>query len=622
MATTASVMDLVASLHATAACTPHNTAFTFEGRATDFATFNRRTDQVAAALHADSIVPGDRIAYVGKNSDVFFEMIYGAMKIGAVVAPVNWRLAPPEIAIIIEDSQARLVLAGPEFTAIVDGVLPGLSIAPIKLAAEAAPPGWLAFEAWLNARAAAPPLHAIAPDDVAVQLYTSGTTGRPKGVMLMHRNFMGTIAANESAALSWNQWRAGDVALQAMPVSHISGTGWGFICVYHGAACHIQRQFDLEQTFDMIDRYRISKIFLVPAALQFLVRHPRAATTDFSCIREMGYGASPIPLPLLREAIATMGCGFVQFYGMTETTGTIVALPPEDHVPEGSPRMRAAGKPLPWVEIRVLDASGQAVPPGTVGEIVTRSGANMLGYWNRPEETAKTIRDGWLHTGDAGFMDEDGYLFIHDRVKDMIISGGENVYPAEVESALAEHPAISEGSGDRRAGREMGRGGEGGGGAAARDGFGRSGVDRLEPGADRGVQGAEERGFCRRAAKERVGEIAEAGVAGALLGGSGAPGELKAGGSAPGPRWGPGPQTPFYGRRPEAGVGTRASLYVTRSHVVATRRGCHKHRQCVSSTISPCPPTPAKSASCWPSGGSPSSSSSKNPGIAGPNTWP
>ena len=448
MLVSAPAADLVASLRASVASKPGNTAFTFEGRTTDFAEFDRRTDRVAAALHAEGIKHSDRIAYVGKNSDIYFEMVYGAMKIGAVMVPVNWRLATPEIAVIIEDSQARLVLVGPEFVDAAAEIIAGLRqagvAAPRMLVAEGVAAGCTDFAAWRDAYAPAPPPHTISPDDVAVQLYTSGTTGRPKGVMLMHRNFTHSIAANETAGLSWNRWGPADNAIQAMPVSHISGTGWGFLCVHHGAACHIQRQFDLEQTFDMIDKYRINKIFLVPAALQFLVRHPRAARTDFGCIREMGYGASPIPLALLREAIAVMGCGFVQFYGMTETTGTIVALPPEDHLPEGSPRMRAAGKPLPWVEIRVVDSGGQEVPHGTVGEIVTRSGANMLGYWNRPEETAKTIRDGWLYTGDAGFMDADGYVFIHDRVKDMIISGGENVYPAEVESALADHPAISD----------------------------------------------------------------------------------------------------------------------------------------------------------------------------------
>ncbi len=438
------IENLVQSLRASVAAAPDKTAFSFEGRKTDFATFERHTGQVAAALHAAGIAPGERIAYIGKNTDVFFEALYGAMKAGVVVVPVNWRLAGPEIAVIVEDAQARLILVGPEFFDLTLEILPQMPRVEIILAAEGGHGVWPSFAAWRDAPNPAPPPHAVHGNDIAIQLYTSGTTGRPKGVMLAHRNFTSGIAANAQAELAWNRWQPGDSAVQAMPVSHISGAGWGIIAVHYGATCHIQRQFDLDQTFDLIVGDRISKIFLVPAALQFLVRHPRAAATDFSCIREMGYGASPIPLALLRECMNVMGCGFVQFYGMTETTGTIVALPPEDHTPEGSPRMRAAGKPLPWVEVRIVDGEGREVPRGEVGEITTRSGANMVGYWNRPEETAKTIRDGWLHTGDAGFMDDDGYVFIHDRVKDMIISGGENVYPAEVESALHEHPAIAE----------------------------------------------------------------------------------------------------------------------------------------------------------------------------------
>jgi fatty-acyl-CoA synthase len=367
------------------------------------------------------------------------------MQAGVVMVPVNWRLAGPEIAVIVADSEARLILVGPEFAATVETELPAMPRVATIIAAEGNHPTWPDFAAWRDAQSpGAAPEIPLSPHDCAVQLYTSGTTGRPKGVMLSHHNFVHSIHANAQSPAAWTQWKDGDSAIQAMPVSHISGTGWGIITVHFGATCHIQRQFDIDMTIDMILNDRINKIFLVPAAMQFLVRHPRAKGADFSCIREMGYGASPIPLALLRECMDVLGCGFVQFYGMTETTGTIVALPPEDHLPQGSPRMRAAGKPLPWVEIRVVDAEGRDVPTGQVGEIVTRSPANMLGYWNRPEETARTIRDGWLHTGDAGYLDDDGYVFIHDRVKDMIISGGENVYPAEVESALSDHPAIAE----------------------------------------------------------------------------------------------------------------------------------------------------------------------------------
>jgi fatty-acyl-CoA synthase len=183
---------------------------------------------------------------------------------------------------------------------------------------------------------------------------------------------------------------------------------------------------------------------MVPAAMQFVVRQPRARQVDFSRLKYMLYGASPIPAALLKECIDVFKCGFVQLYGMTETTGTIVALPPEDHV-EGLERMRSAGKPLPGIEIAILDPNGAALPPREVGEIATRSGSNMIGYWNLPEATQRTLdSDGWLRTGDAGYMDEDGYVYIHDRIKDMIISGGENIYPAEVESALCDHPDVAE----------------------------------------------------------------------------------------------------------------------------------------------------------------------------------
>ena len=210
--------------------------------------------------------------------------------------------------------------------------------------------------------------------------------------------------------------------------------------LYHGARGVIAREFDPTKILDFFERSGITKLFMVPAAMQFVVRQPRAREVDFSRLKYMLYGASPIPAALLKECIAVFKCGFVQMYGMTETTGTIVALPPEDHI-EGLDRMRSAGKALPGVELAILDADGKRLPPGEVGEIATRSGSNMAGYWKLPEATARTLdRDNWLRTGDAGYLDSDGYLYIHDRIKDMIISGGENIYPAEVESAICDHP--------------------------------------------------------------------------------------------------------------------------------------------------------------------------------------
>jgi acyl-CoA synthetase (AMP-forming)/AMP-acid ligase II len=204
-------------------------------------------------------------------------------------------------------------------------------------------------------------------------------------------------------------------------------------------------EFTPGAVFDAVELGGVTRFFMVPAALHLLLLHPRCKTVDFSRLKYIIYGASPIPLDLLRECISMFGAQFLQAYGMTETTGTIVMLPPEDHDPNGNVRMRSAGKALPGVELKIVDADGSEMPVGEVGELITRSSNNMAGYWNLPEASAKTITpDGWVYTGDAGYLDADGYLFIHDRVKDMIITGGENVYPAEVESAIYGHPAVQE----------------------------------------------------------------------------------------------------------------------------------------------------------------------------------
>jgi acyl-CoA synthetase (AMP-forming)/AMP-acid ligase II len=421
-------------------------AFEFEGHKTSFAEFDVRTNRVANALKALGVKPGERIAYLGKNSDAYFELLLGAMKAGVVMAPVNWRLAGPEIAFIVSDCKAPVLFVGPEFVEQVASIKAKLSDVRTLIATEgSAPPGWLGYAAWRDAQSGDDPNVAISPRDIAIQLYTSGTTGKPKGAMLSHANFLNLVqTGTEAEKPDWNKWTGDDVSLVAMPIFHIGGSGWGVMGLYHGAKGVIAREFDPTKVLDFFEQSGITKLFMVPAAMQFVVRQPRAREVDFSRLKYMLYGASPIPAALLKECIDVFGCGFVQMYGMTETTGTIVALPPEDHV-EGLERMRSAGKAMPGVELAILDGDGNRLPPGEVGEIATRSGSNMAGYWNLPEATAKTLgSDGWLRTGDAGYMDKDGYLYIHDRIKDMIISGGENIYPAEVESAICDHPDVAE----------------------------------------------------------------------------------------------------------------------------------------------------------------------------------
>jgi len=420
-------------------------AFEFEDRLTSFADFERKTNQVANALHALGIAPRERIAYLGKNSDVYFELLIGAMKANLVMAPVNWRLAGPEVAFVIEDCKAPALFVGPEFISLIRNIRAQLPSVRHIITTEGGASEWRDFAAWRNGQSGDDPRVEIGPQDVALQLYTSGTTGRPKGAMLSHANFLNLLnSGNAEERPDWNKWTSDDVSLIAMPIFHIGGSGWGLLGLYHGAKGVIAREFDPTRILDYFEQSGITKLFMVPAAMQFVVRLPRARQVDFSKLKYMLYGASPIPAALLKECIDVFKCGFVQLYGMTETTGTIVALPPEDHI-EGLERMRSAGKPLPGVEVAILDPSGNRLPPRAVGEIATRSGSNMVGYWNLPDATARTLpQDGWLRTGDAGYMDEDGYVYIHDRIKDMIISGGENIYPAEVESALCDHPDVAE----------------------------------------------------------------------------------------------------------------------------------------------------------------------------------
>ena len=421
---------------------PTATAFAFEGRSTSYAELDAHASQVARALRAVGVGHGDRIAFVGKNCDHYFELLMGAAKAGAVMVPIGWRLAPAEMAFIAHNAEAKLLFVGPDVAATV-AATPELAELPV-IALE--PHGnWPTYEAWRDAQPAEDPNYPVDPFDVVVQLYTSGTTGKPKGAMLTHHNLLASRKLAARQPMPWNEWGPDDVSLVAMPIAHIGGTGWGLVGLVNGAKGVIAREFDPFKVLDFIEKDRISKMFMVPAALQIVVRQPRARQVDYSRLKYILYGASPIPLDLLRECIEVFGCGFCQQYGMTETTGTIVYLPPEDHDPAGNQRMRSAGLPLPGVEIRILDEEGNPLPPNTVGEVATRSHSNMRGYWKLDEATAATLdSEGWLRTGDAGYLDEDGYLYIHDRVKDMIISGGENVYPAEVESAVYGHPAVAE----------------------------------------------------------------------------------------------------------------------------------------------------------------------------------
>jgi acyl-CoA synthetase (AMP-forming)/AMP-acid ligase II len=423
---------------------PNHAAFQFEGRTIAYGELDRLTNRVANGLTALGMKPGDRVAYLGKNSDAYFVFFFGATKAGFVVVPINWRLAPPEIAYIANESKARLLIVDEELVGAVAAIRTEIpTVATLLVIGQAMLPA-LSFWDWLGRQNDAVPRFEETQGQVIIQLYTSGTTGRPKGAMLTNGNFFGLRLTGADAGTDWDRFTADDVVMVAMPIFHIGGSALGVLSLYGGAKAIILKEFEPGAVFDAIAA-GTTKTFLVPAALRALVMNPRARQVDYRRLRYILYGASPIPFELLRQCVDIFGCKFAQMYGMTETCGTIVALGPDDHDAAGSPRMRSAGKPLPGVEVAVVDENGKPLAIEQVGEIVTRSSANMPGYWNLPDATKATIdAEGWLHTGDAGYFDADGYLYIYDRVKDMIVSGAENVYPAEVESAIYGHPIVSD----------------------------------------------------------------------------------------------------------------------------------------------------------------------------------
>ncbi len=392
-----------------------------------------------------SLQQGDRVAIISKNSIEYVLLYFAAARAGVVPVPLNYRLAPAEWRYIINDAGATAVLASAEYAAAVDGIRAELGtvrqVLSIGLQTAA---GWPDLHRQAVEMPNTPVDRDVTPDDDVYQMYTSGTTGHPKGAVITHRALTTNMAQN---AL-YCQGPIGERSLIVTPLFHAATVPNTFSPIWWGGSLLIHEQFEPTAAVRSLDEERVGFALLVPAMILACVTGvPGAAERRFNQLRLIYYGASPISEQTLRQGLEVFKCRFVQTYGLTEATQAVTFLTPEDHdrALAGEPDLLlSAGRAAPGTEVRIVDAEGATLPLGEIGQLAVRGPQLMRGYWQLPAATSESLRNGWLFTGDAGTMDAEGYVYVQDRVKDMIVSGGENIYPREVENVLFNHPAIAD----------------------------------------------------------------------------------------------------------------------------------------------------------------------------------
>jgi acyl-CoA synthetase (AMP-forming)/AMP-acid ligase II len=422
---------------------PDGEAMTYLGRSWTWAEWNERVRRNAGGLQALGIGRGDVVAFLDKNHPACVETSLGAGSLGAANAIINWRLAGEEIDYAVNDCGARVLIVGAELMPVVEKIRDRLP--KVEKVIEVTPDGAEGdeYEAWLAASSPVTRPDDVDPGDVCLVMYSSGTTGRPKGVMLTHTNMVQhTVNAHEG----W-EFEPGDKSMVSMPLFHVGGSSYVLFGIHDGIASIMTREPDGASLAGAI-LGGANRTFLVPAVLAQVLQAGPDAVKLFGALKTYTYGASPMPLPLLRAAMeAWPDTEFMQVYGLTEVAGVATHLLPEAHTDTAHPeRLTSAGQPVPGCELRIVDPGTlEDVPAGEHGEIWLRTPQLMKGFLGKPEETAKVITaDGWFRTGDMGRVDDEGFVFVEDRIKDMIISGGENIYSPEIERVLAEHPAVME----------------------------------------------------------------------------------------------------------------------------------------------------------------------------------
>ena len=430
-------------IHRNSVVHPNRLASTHLGRKQTWGAFAERVARIAGGLQSRGVKPGDRVAMLALNGDRYLEFLFATSWAGAVFVPINIRLAPPEVIHWLSDSGSRTLIVDDTFVPVAQSVMSHLpELKDILYAGEKeTPSGMACFDDLAQAPSA--PMSTRGGDDLAGLFYTGGTTGVSKGVMLSHANLINNAMVGRLSL----DYGPDPVYLHAAPMFHLADGSSTFGVSMMGGTHAYVPAFNPESTLTRISEDRVTAVTLVPVMLNIMINHPGVDGFDVSSLNLIAYGASPMPQAVLKQAMALMpNCRFAQGYGQTECSPLLTVLPPECHIPDGplASKVASVGQPIIGMDVRILDEKDQEVARGDVGEICARGPNVMLGYWNRPEKTAETWRNGWHHTGDGGTMDEDGYIYVVDRIKDMIISGGENVYSAEVENALYQHPSVAE----------------------------------------------------------------------------------------------------------------------------------------------------------------------------------
>ena len=421
---------------------PASPCLTLADQTLSYSEVDKLTNRLANGLLSLGVVPGQRVAILGENSLEHLLLFMACSKTGAVAVSLNYRLAAAELAFILGDADTRVLLMLDDSLLGTLEVLRSQLPAELQVLARSAEQG-IEWHTFLAQQADTAPDVPVASGDALLQLYTSGTTGNPKGVVSTHDNVLALCTMNTT--LMPDRPNAGMANLICAPLFHIGGVGSVLISIYGGLTTILHKSFDPAAVVDDIEKYPVNSMFMVPAMIMAVLALPGIEQRDFTNLQQIYYGASPISEAVLRRALAVFSADFVQMYGMTETTGTVVNLSAADHVLAlaGRPELLAScGRPSVGAQLKIMDPEGRELPCGEVGEIWVKSDSNLQSYYNLPEETAKNVTDGWVHTGDAGYVDAEGYLFLKDRIKDMVVSGGENIYPVEVENAIASHPAV------------------------------------------------------------------------------------------------------------------------------------------------------------------------------------